>query len=390
MSVCVKQDGQLVKTAGLYSVSTPIGMADIYSTEEKEVGLWVDNKPLYQKVVIINSLPSSVATVVSYPHGISNVEQICDYEGIINYGNGTVAKIDRFALSDNGTLGVNTSGGFTVNVNKTSINIIVGVDRSAISATFIIKYTKTTDTPWSGKFVPQGYGYVSSGDIYSFEERQVGVFADGKPLYQKTVDCGVLPNNTSVNIVSVSGWNIENLVDLWGACKSSSSLSAFRPMPLASGETNPPNNSIRVDINNSYLRVVTYNDWSGYEGFVTIQYTKTTDIAGSGEYVPSGDKAVHYDDTEQVIGTWFGETLYRKSLKLPSTITCPNNSWVDTGLTIQNVSRVINGEVLRNGTQNFALSINIDNSAVKVQSYYNSTLTLDSNTYITLEYTKTS
>ena len=99
MSVCVKQDGQLVKTAGLYSVSTPIGMADIYSTEEKEVGLWVDNKPLYQKVVIINSLPSSVATVVSYPHGISNVEQICDYEGIINYGNGTVAKIDRFACA---------------------------------------------------------------------------------------------------------------------------------------------------------------------------------------------------------------------------------------------------------------------------------------------------
>ena len=44
----------------------------------------------------------------------------------------------------------------------------------------------------------------------------------------------------------------------------------------------------------------------------TIKYTKTTDVAGAGLFVPSGIMAVHYSTTEQIIGTWLGETLYQK------------------------------------------------------------------------------
>ena len=143
--------------------------------------------------------------------------------------------------------------------------------------------------------------------IYSLDEREVGVWTDGKPIYKITIDCGSLPNNSVTPITTPN--NIENIVDYSGFCYSTSNLTNQRPIPFAAGGTN----DIRVDLNTGTLRISTMSDWSGYKGYLTIQYTKTTDVPGSGHWGTDGVPMVHYDGTERVVGTWFGETLYEKS-----------------------------------------------------------------------------
>ena len=59
---------------------------------------------------------------------------------------------------------------------------------------------------------------------------------------------------------------------------------------------------------------------------ITIRYTKSTDIAGSGIWTPSGIPAVHYSTEEQVVGTWIdGKTLYQKTITSSDAISF--NNW---------------------------------------------------------------
>ena len=56
--------------------------ASIYSTEEKEVGVWVDNKPIYKKSALIQNIYISANsdTTVNISDYFSNVESVVDYE----------------------------------------------------------------------------------------------------------------------------------------------------------------------------------------------------------------------------------------------------------------------------------------------------------------------
>ena len=329
MSVNTKVNGQLVPSAGLYRVKTPIGMADIYSTEEKEVGLWKNNKPLYQKTLVIGngninvnqgSAPNFYAVVDS---GISNIEEAF----------GLVDKSYIILSSDNSP---RCFSWIDYQGNGSSEFVVYSKDqRTNVTVVLTIQYTKTTDTPWSGKFVPQGYGYVSSGDIYSFEERQVGVYADGKPLYQKTIDFGELPNNTTKQ-VSHNISNLETVVDVKGIINYTN---------LIYGENIPPviaNKNFRTAVRETVVEVTTTDNWSGYGAIITVQYTKTTDVAGSGEYVPSGDKAEHYSTEEEVIGTWInGEALYRQVIHFSTSLSVAlDSAWHSTGVTLSNVDEI--------------------------------------------------
>ena len=47
--------------------------------------------------------------------------------------------------------------------------------------------------------------------IYSTEEQEIGVYEDGKPLYQKGINFGALPNNTTKDVAH----NIANVDKIW-------------------------------------------------------------------------------------------------------------------------------------------------------------------------------
>ena len=118
----------------------------------------------------------------------------------------------------------------------------------------------------------QGTNGIFAPVIYSDEERCIGVWRDNKPLYQKTIDCGTLPNSSSKTISTPS--NLENLVDAFGFAYSLSDATNQRLVPFSAGGTN----DIRVDLRSSIITITTFSNWSGYTGYLTIQYTKTTDV----------------------------------------------------------------------------------------------------------------
>ena len=191
--------------------------------------------------------------------------------------------------------------------------------------------------------------------IYSEEEREIGVWTDGKPLYEKAIYCDVFPNSTSKNLSTPP--NIDALIDVGGFMKSKTLTGYFRTLPFAAGGSN----DVRVDLNGGTLRVVTFSDWSSYDGYIIVRYTKTTDAAGSGQWTPQGVPAHHYSTNEKVVGTWIdGKTLYEKTVviqSLPSSaslVDYPHNiSNIDTICTSWGHVRWASGSIAPLNTMQF-------------------------------------
>lgn len=221
---------------------------------------------------------------------------------------------------------------------------------------------------------------IGMGDIYSTEERQVGVWVDGKPLYQKTINVG---NSFPINY-DASALNIETCVVCVGTSKGYGNIPNLTPYTDYSVNLVFINNLIQ---GRKGSQVSVSNDI-----FATLLYTKTTDTAGSGIWTPSGSYAVHYSTDEQVIGTWVdGSTLYRKSFVFSSSLTVSHETFTDTGFSIQNLSKIIFGYLYRVANTGYISGdFNITNTnhiGARVLSNYD--LAFASGSVLTVEYTKT-
>lgn len=116
----------------------------IFSTSEKIVGKWINNKPIYRKVVTFGA--SELNT--SFNHNISNIETIISATGMLHHSYGW-KPISTFHIDTSVVQGY-----FAValyNVSNTDINVEVGEwytsgGSSVLNDSFIVlEYTKTTD-----------------------------------------------------------------------------------------------------------------------------------------------------------------------------------------------------------------------------------------------------
>ena len=108
---------------------------------------------------------------------------------------------------------------------------------------------------------------------YSLKEKMIGYWIDGKPLYEKTVECGALPNATAKNVAHGIS-NIDTIIKL-DAFGYRSSDGVIIPIPLA---THTGENQINVYASRTFIEIYTANDRSSYsESYVTLRYTKTND-----------------------------------------------------------------------------------------------------------------
>ena len=105
---------------------------EIYSTDELEIGRWINGKPLYRKVfnVTISNTKEQL-----FPHNISNVGMIMAKEWYLH--NGTIWQNQAYAYP--------YAAGFTadatnVRIEKNSTSTWAGAE-----SIMIIEYTKTTD-----------------------------------------------------------------------------------------------------------------------------------------------------------------------------------------------------------------------------------------------------
>ena len=172
---------------------------------------------------------------------------------------------------------------------------------------------------------------------YSETEREIGVWVDGKPLYEKTIEFGALPKNTT----KVVAHNISNVDHIWiyeGWAENN--VNGFTNM--LSLATNSLSSQWYFGVTPTEIQCWTGSDRSNYDTcYVILHYTKTTDTAGSGTWTPQGVPAHHYSNDEQVVGTWIdGSTLYEKTLYFNNKTVTLSNSTCELVHGITNIGTV--------------------------------------------------
>lgn len=114
--------------------------------------------------------------------------------------------------------------------------------------------------------------YAPSAEIiYSTTEHTVGKWIDNSTIYEKTINLGTMPNNTSAS-VNLDISNIGIIIDI--NCIGISSTGAI-PVPYVDDAYK--NGDVLLDINTSVgiVRIITASDKSGYTAYLTIRYTKS-------------------------------------------------------------------------------------------------------------------
>lgn len=238
-----------------YPVMGVVSKSDLYDTTEKVVGKWTDGRPVYQKTVNFGALPNTTSKSVA--HSISNLGIVISSVAFTNDGTNYVPIP---ATSTN-----SFSNQVSLTINKTNISIATSSNLSSYSCYVTLQYTKTTDAANSFK-------YADEND-YSTTEHIVGTWIDGKPVYQKTIDCGSLPNNTAKDVAHGIS-NIKKVVKISGAAYTSSGTVIAISLPNASTASA----TVEIKFVGENINIKTIQDMHGFDvSYITLQYTKTTD-----------------------------------------------------------------------------------------------------------------
>ena len=107
----------------------------IYSTGETAIGVWINNKPIYRKVI------TGITATGIYNHGISNFEDLVDIYGCITKSNGGKEPIPRTVLSSANQYGIAIG-----DINGDRIYVEFGSSYTGVKSGYVVlEYTKTTD-----------------------------------------------------------------------------------------------------------------------------------------------------------------------------------------------------------------------------------------------------
>jgi hypothetical protein len=113
---------------------------EVYSTSEvKTNGVWIDNKPIYRKVIDMGSLPSS-ASAPTINHNITNIDKIISLYGIAMQSSGATLHIPHV-----GSENMSNNLYMALRATKEWVQIYVSRNASDYNAYVILEYTKTTD-----------------------------------------------------------------------------------------------------------------------------------------------------------------------------------------------------------------------------------------------------
>ena len=173
--------------------------------------------------------------------------------------------------------------------------------------------------------------------IYSEEEREVGVWVDGKPLYEKTLNLTFTANEQKQIGTGYGAAFIKNVFFEYTASSGRwMSQHIFSSYALSSSKF------IHSEVTNGTLYLYFVSNAATTGALITIQYTKQSDAPGSGTWTPQGVPAVHYSTDEKVVGTWIdGSTIYEITDEFTSAITINSGAWANTEIANANINRII-------------------------------------------------
>ena len=228
----------------------------IYSREERQIGTWIDGKPLYQKTYkkTISGAGSSVL-----------LDNNVDYVHLVNSAYYTSEGSDVVSPFYDGT----TVACFVVTNASTHELSLVSRYNGTLIWVVTIQYTKATDTAGSGIWAGNG----AMAHHYLTNEVIVGTWIDGKPIYEKTFDIGAISAGDTKNI-DISSLNIDYVTEIKG-CGYSSQYNQSLPLPFVHSQSVYVI-SVNTTSSNANLAVATGSGVSLSKSSITIQYTKST------------------------------------------------------------------------------------------------------------------
>lgn len=345
-------------------------MSDYYSEDEQVVGRWTDGKPIYQKTIIYNT-----------PFNISNGSW---YTSTETYSNINLIN----AIIVNSSFAVYTGSIVVIENNHLVIGNQTHNQPMSNIKYIILQYTKTTDAPGTG---PTKGNLIYLPALYSEEEREVGVWTDGKPLYQKTIKINI---NSTSNAYAHNINNVNNIFINHSATffiSSNGSVENYYSGGYSdSGEYVNGYNKIIQSVDNTAVRIKAQsNIITNLIAVVTLQYTKTTDTAGSGTWTPEGQLAHHYSTSEKIVGTWIdGSTVYERTWVFDSQITLQSNSWYSTDINASGFGKIIRTDGMDSNGTYFPIGAANSDGIIKLISFRSSGTT--GVKWLTLQYTKSS
>ena len=148
----------------------------------------------------------------------------------------------------------------------------------------------------------------SKGDLYSTDEKMIGQWIDGKPIYQKVVQT-TIPSVGGDSTVSITSLSAENIILVRGIESNFDTAPAFNQY-MSGGESGGFGSRIQVFTTTStlYVRNIGYTNSVGHAIYVILQYTKTTDSA-----ISIGDD-IDYSTEEKIVGTWIdSKPIYQRT-----------------------------------------------------------------------------
>lgn len=111
---------------------------------------------------------------------------------------------------------------------------------------------------------------------YSFDEQVVGTWVDGKPLYEKTYNCGRLSGANVILKIPINVENIDRFTNIFGIANNPDGDTTSFPIIFAN--TLALENTVTVFTDDkSNICIRSGVDRTAYDAYITLRYTKTTD-----------------------------------------------------------------------------------------------------------------
>ena len=244
-------------------VANKFTKSDLYSTDEKIIGQWTDGKPLYQKTFAVAVTTQSAKTVKTYNLISDNTIKMRNAFGSFERADGNIHTILHVNANQN-----DGSVAFSVMITQdssTGVSLIVkslGTLSTTATAYCTIQYTKTTDSAIS----------IGNDTDYSTDEKIIGTWVDGKPLYQKTYNF-TTPTGASGIIVPADS-SIADIINMTGGIISNDKR--FVPINWAY-DTSRIVSTWRDGASGAIYMKCSGSGERGLNAYITIQYTKSTD-----------------------------------------------------------------------------------------------------------------
>lgn len=290
---------------------------------------------------------------------------------------------------------VMSSGDGVIKIDNKKVAGFIAISTVGYSAAYYLKKGQTISVTGTHASYPSDYTVygIKTGTthskfqpvIYSTEEREIGVWKDGKPLYEKTFYYeGNINTNSTTEIADLSSLSPDTILPLKTTIDEAEL--AVLDLPCEGFRLQISYTSKKVSLINS--STLSFNP--ARVNFV-VRYTKSTDVAGSGSWTPQGVPAVHYSTDEQVIGTWIdGSTIYGKLFELQNSLLINADSWGDTPISNTDKAVIVNVKLWDTDGSIFTqVGANRDNQLGYVQILNSRNAAISINK-IYLEYTKTS